>query len=74
MAAVALAGSGDLLPRSGQTFPENVFEPYNIYLTCQTNDDIPYIVRYAGENRMEGIDSAVKEKILSHNAKALYGL
>jgi predicted TIM-barrel fold metal-dependent hydrolase len=24
--------------------------------------------------RMEGIDSALKEKILSHNAKALYGL
>ena len=24
--------------------------------------------------RMEGIDSIVKEKILSHNAKALYGL
>ena len=24
--------------------------------------------------RMEGIDAAVKEKILSHNAKALYGL
>jgi len=24
--------------------------------------------------RMEGIDSAVKEKILSHNARTLYGL
>jgi predicted TIM-barrel fold metal-dependent hydrolase len=24
--------------------------------------------------RMEGLDSAVKEKILSHNARALYGL
>jgi len=83
---------------AGRTFPENVFEAYSIFVTCQTNDDVPYIVRYAGENRlvigtdyghtdpssavtalnefqrMEGIDSAVKEKILSHNAKALYGL
>ena len=83
---------------AGRTFPENVFEAYNIFVTCQTNDDVPYIVRYAGENRLvigtdyghtdpssavtalnefqrsEGIDSAVKEKILSHNAKALYGL
>jgi predicted TIM-barrel fold metal-dependent hydrolase len=82
----------------GRTFPRNVFEEYNIFVTCQTNDDIPYIIGYAGENRlvigtdyghtdpssavtalnefkrMEGIDSAVKEKILSHNAKALYGL
>ena len=83
---------------AGRSFPENVFEAYSIFVTCQTNDDVPYIVRYSGENRlvigtdyghtdpssavtalkefqrMEGIDSAVKEKILSHNAKALYGL
>ncbi len=83
---------------AGRTFPENVFDAYNIFVTCQTNDDVPYIVRYAGENRlvigtdyghtdpssavtalnefkrMEGLNSAVKEKILSHNAKALYGL
>jgi predicted TIM-barrel fold metal-dependent hydrolase len=83
---------------AGRAFPQNVFEEYKIFVTCQTNDDIPYIVSYAGENRlvigtdyghtdpssavtalnefqrMEGIDSAVKEKILSHNAKALYGL
>ena len=81
---------------AGRAFPQNVFEEYNIFVTCQTNDDISYIVSYAGENRlvigtdyghtdpssavtalnefqrMEGIDSAVKEKILSHNAKALY--
>ena len=82
----------------GRTFPENVFDEYNIFVTCQTNDDVPYIVRYCGEDRlvigtdyghtdpssavtalnefqrMEGINTAVKEKILSHNAKALYGL
>jgi predicted TIM-barrel fold metal-dependent hydrolase len=83
---------------AGRTFPENIFEEYNVFVTCQTNDDVPYIVRYAGEHRlvigtdyghtdpssavtaleefkrMEGIDQATKERILSHNAKALYGL
>ncbi|MGH7816212.1 MAG: amidohydrolase family protein, partial [Candidatus Binatia bacterium] len=82
----------------GRTFPQNVFDEYNIYVTCQTNDDVPYIVRTCGEDRlvigtdyghtdpssavtalnefqrMEGLDRAVKEKILSHNARALYGL
>lgn len=82
----------------GRVFPKNVFEEYNIFVTCQNNDDVPYIIRYAGEDRlvigtdyghtdpssavtalnefqrMEGIDAGVKEKILSHNAKALYGL
>ena len=82
----------------GRPFPEHVFDEYNIFVTCQVNDDVPYIVRCCGENRlvigtdyghtdpssavtalnefqrMEGIDTAVKEKILSHNAKALYGL
>ena len=83
---------------ANRSFPENVFEAYNIFVTCQVNDDIPYIVNCAGENRlvigtdyghtdpssavtalnefqrMEGIDAKVKEKILSHNARALYGL
>lgn len=83
---------------AGREFPENVFEKYNIFVTCQVNDDVPYIVRCAGEDRlvigtdyghtdpssavtalnefqrMEGINPAVKEKILSHNSKALYGL
>ena len=83
---------------ANRSFPENVFEAYNIFVTCQVNDDVPYIVSCAGEDRlvigtdyghtdpssavtalnefqrMEGIDSGVKEKILSHNAKALYGL
>ena len=83
---------------ANRSFPENVFEAYNIFVTCQVNDDVPYIVSCAGEDRlvigtdyghtdpssavtalnefqrMEGIDSAVKDKILSHNAKTLYGL
>src|SRR5215467_11773090 len=83
---------------ANRRFPRNVFEEYNIFVTCQINDDVPYIARHYGENRlvtgtdyghtdpssavtalqefqrMEGIDSSIKEKILSHNAKALYGL
>ncbi|HEY7164260.1 MAG TPA: amidohydrolase family protein [Candidatus Binatia bacterium] len=83
---------------ASRAFPKNPFEEYKIFVTCQTNDDVPYIVSYCGENRlvigtdyghtdpssavtalkefqqMEGIDAAVKEKILCHNAKALYGL
>jgi predicted TIM-barrel fold metal-dependent hydrolase len=83
---------------SGRTFPKNIFEEYKVYVTCQTNDDVPYIVKYAGElrlvigtdyghtdpssavsalaefQRMEGIDQAVKERILTHNPKELYAL
>jgi predicted TIM-barrel fold metal-dependent hydrolase len=83
---------------AGRTFPENIFEEYKVYVTCQTNDDVPYILRYAGDHQlvigtdyghtdpssavtalkefkqMEGIDGSIKERILSHNAKALYGL
>ncbi len=82
----------------GRAFPANVFDAYNIFVTCQTNDDVPYIVNCCGEDRlvigtdyghtdpssavtalgefqrMEGLDSRIKEKILSHNAKALYAL
>ena len=25
---------------SGRTFPKNIFEEYNVYVTCQTNDDV----------------------------------
>ena len=83
---------------AGKPFPENVFEKFNIYVTCQNNDDVPYIVRCAGENRLvigtdyghtdpsstvtalqdfqrtKGLERSVIEKILSHNAKELYGL
>lgn len=83
---------------ANRKFPPNVFEEYNIFVTCQTNDDVPYIVQHCGENRLvigtdyghtdpssavtalqefqriEGIDTSIKEKIMSHNAKALYGL
>jgi predicted TIM-barrel fold metal-dependent hydrolase len=33
----------------GKAFPENILEDCRIYVTCQTNDDIPYVVKHAGE-------------------------
>jgi predicted TIM-barrel fold metal-dependent hydrolase len=35
---------------AGRQFPENVFGEYNIFVTCQNNDDLPYILRYSGEH------------------------
>lgn len=37
---------------AGRTFPEDVFDEYKIFVTCQTNDDIPYILKYSGENSL----------------------
>jgi predicted TIM-barrel fold metal-dependent hydrolase len=37
---------------AGRELPKNFFEEYNVYVTCQTNDDVPYIVQYAGEHRL----------------------
>jgi uncharacterized protein len=37
---------------SGKTFPDNVFKEYRIYVTCQTDDDLPYILQYAGEDNI----------------------
>jgi predicted TIM-barrel fold metal-dependent hydrolase len=36
----------------GRQFPDNVFDEYKIYVTCQTNDDVPYIVNCCGEDRL----------------------
>ncbi len=98
MGAVDRPRNGDPLPCPEPRVPDNVFAAYNIFVTCQTNDDVPYIVSCCGEDRlvigtdyghtdpssavtalnefqrMEGLDSAVKGKILSHNAEALYAL
>ena len=37
---------------AGRRFPENVLKEYNIYVTCQTDDDIPYILKCAGEDNI----------------------
>lgn len=37
---------------AGKTLPDNVFKEYRIYVTCQTDDDLPYILQYAGEDNI----------------------
>ena len=37
---------------AGRKFPDNVLKEYNIYVTCQTDDDIPYILECAGEDNI----------------------
>lgn len=31
---------------------DNLMEEYRLYVTCQVGDDVPYIVRYSGENTL----------------------
>jgi predicted TIM-barrel fold metal-dependent hydrolase len=38
--------------RAGRTFPDDIFGEYRVFVTCQTNDDIPYILQYAGERSL----------------------
>lgn len=82
----------------GKRLPDDVFSAWNIFVTCQTDDDIPWILRYAGEHSLiigtdyghtdpssevdaitifkdqSGISQEAKDRILSHNPKALYAL
>lgn len=37
---------------AGREFPKDVFGEYNIYVTCQTDDDLPYILGYSGERSL----------------------
>jgi len=36
----------------GKVFPENVLKERNIFVTCQTNDDVPYLINWAGEDNL----------------------
>ena len=36
----------------GRQLPEDVFHELNIYVTCQTDDDLPYILKYSGEHSL----------------------
>jgi len=39
------------------TVPANVLREYNIYVTCESDDDLPYIIQNAGDdNIMIGTD------------------
>ncbi len=33
----------------GKEFPEDVFREYNVFVTCQNDDDLPWILKYAGD-------------------------
>jgi predicted TIM-barrel fold metal-dependent hydrolase len=35
-----------------RAFPENVFDAYNIFVTCEINDDVLYVVSCCGEDRL----------------------
>ncbi|MDE2801546.1 MAG: amidohydrolase family protein [Chloroflexota bacterium] len=37
---------------AGRRFPDNVLKECNIYVTCQTDDDIPYILSCAGDDNI----------------------
>jgi predicted TIM-barrel fold metal-dependent hydrolase len=86
------------LQAAGEEVPESLFEANNIYVTCQIDEDLPWILKYAGEKCLligtdyghndpsadidamgllrarEDIGAATKERILSQNPSALFGL
>ena len=37
---------------AARKFPDNVLKEYNIYVTCQTDDDVPYILHCAGDDNI----------------------
>lgn len=37
---------------SGKAFPDNPFAEFQIYITCQNDDDLDYIVHYVGEDNL----------------------
>ena len=52
LGALGHHGGGQSVHGGGRKFPENVLRDYNIYVTCQTDDDIPYILKCAGEDNI----------------------
>jgi len=38
--------------RRGRRFPESVLQENRIYVTCQTDDDLDYVLGYAGEDNL----------------------
>ena len=82
----------------GREWPDDFTREYRMFVTCENSDDLPYIVRQAGEDCLvigtdyghtdisSDVDAIkvfkartdlapeVKRKILSDNARALYGL
>ena len=82
----------------GAPMPDDILRRQKIYVTCENDDDLPYLVACGLEDHLvigtdyghtdpssdvdamgifqgrNDISEKVKEKILSHNAKALFGL
>ncbi len=38
--------------RLGRALPKDLLREYRIYVACQTDDDLPYVLRYAGEDNL----------------------
>lgn len=89
----------EAIRRSGTSpFPRHPLREFHIYVSAQTDDDFPFVLKYAGEDnlvigtdyghsdassevdaisvfrRNPAVEERVKEKILDHNPRALYGL
>lgn len=37
---------------AGREFPENVLRDYRIYVTCQNDDDLPWVLKYSGDDNL----------------------
>ena len=38
--------------RRGRTFPQNILKENRIYVTCQTDDDLDYVLTYSGDDNL----------------------
>ena len=36
----------------GRELPENPMHAYRLYVACQSDDDVPYVLKYTGEDNM----------------------
>ena len=84
--------------KQGRRLPGDLFRAYNVYVAAETDDDLPMIVSYMGEDNLvlgtdyghtdisgqidamtafradESLSEELKDKVLSHNPAALYGI
>ena len=37
---------------SGRQLSDDVFQAYDIFVTCQTDDNLPWLLKYAGEHSL----------------------
>jgi predicted TIM-barrel fold metal-dependent hydrolase len=38
--------------QQGREWPENIARDYRIYVTCENSDDIPFVLKYSGEDNL----------------------